>query len=398
MKTLYKAISFLFILLIIISCDDEESKNFGEIGIITISTQGNLQSAPTTVIFTATAENAEFFIWNFDYEKTVNGGETTLPMGAEGEEVEVTIEEKGVYTVKVTAYNGDYETKTSEIEVIVYNAEEDIDINTTSMIHFNLDRNLCTPETDLSFDVNFELLDPNSLTDIAYVVRKYSSVSHGEIEMIDTLDSNTKRYQYTTQAALLESFDLNSTLVEHGDAVNYKFYIKADNGETYLLDEVDNTVIISLMEPVILPTGNWTATNNITGFSKTVELQRPSPFQTEDDGRYWLSDFGLDWSNWYDWWYTVEFKIRCPEGADPRYIIDLFGSGSDTGTNQTDTDRFGTEVTKLIRVMPYIYSGTKVGYYDPSTETITFKDVPLTDAWWSADNHTVDLTFTYQGK
>lgn len=394
MKTLFKSIILLLVLFLGVACEDEETNEFGAIGDIEIIVDGNLKSAPTTISFSAAAENAAFFIWDFDYSKKVYN-EDKLAMGAEGNEVELTIEEKGVYIAKVIAYNGNNDTKTETIEIKVFSAEEDIDIQTSSDINLDLERNLCTPDPNIQFDIRFEILDPNSIVDFAYVVRSYFSESIGEVEITDTLETNIQEYQFTGQTELLASFDVDKTLIDNGDVLAYKVYVIADNGETYLLDELIETASVELSEPVLIPTGKWLASNNTTGFTKMVELKRPSPFYAEDDGRYWISDFGLDWSNWYDYWYTVEFKLKCPEGDNTDYIIDLFGNGLDSSNEQTGINRFGEEETKAIRVMPYIYSSSVVGYYNPETYTITFKDVPLTDAWWAADNHTVDLTFKY---
>lgn len=148
-----------------------------------------------------------------------------------------------------------------------------------------------------------------------------------------------------------------------------------------------------------LPLGNWIAVNNGTQFTKAVTVSNPSPFATVDDGRFWLSDFGLDWSTWRDYWYTIEFKLDCPVGNDPRYVIKLMTDGVyNSGVDWTSIDHNGTEVTKVVRVMPYDYGDSKiVGHYDPETKKITFEDVPIIDTWWNADNHTVNLTFTYNG-
>jgi hypothetical protein len=148
-----------------------------------------------------------------------------------------------------------------------------------------------------------------------------------------------------------------------------------------------------------LPSGEWIAVNNNTMFTKAITISGPSPFVDEDDGRFWMSDFGLDWSTWRDVWYTIEFKLDCPGPGDPRYIVKLMPGGIyDTGMDLTAPDHTGTEVTKRVRVMPYAYGNAKItGLYDPDTRKITFENVPLVDTWWGVDNKTVNLTFTYNG-
>lgn len=150
----------------------------------------------------------------------------------------------------------------------------------------------------------------------------------------------------------------------------------------------------------ILPNGIWLAKNNNSQYTSSITIQTPSPYQDNDDGRFWLSEFGLDWSNWSDVWYSIEFKVKCPVGNDPRYVIELMPDGIyDTGETLTATDRTGAEVTKTVRIMPYAYADSKiVGHYDDNKQEITFEDVPLVDTWWNSDNHTVNLTFKYVEK
>ncbi len=385
------------------SCDkNEEEIVYGDLGEITVTVEGDQSVVPAILTFTAEAENAVFYIWDFDYKKDLNEADdddTMLPMGNIGDEVELTFQHGGTYTVKVTAYNGNYKTKTKEITINLYSFEDDLTVNTTEEIELDIDRDVCDPDNSLSFNLEFDVTDAHSILDKLYVVRSYSSAILGDYTVADTLVSTSINYTYATQAELLESFGITAgTEVNDEDALTYILYGVGNNGYTEMLDEVTVTASVNLIEAVTIPLGDWEARNDDTDFTKTVQIHRPSPFRTTDDGRYWITDFGLDWSNWHDYWYTIEFKLLCPVEGDPRYIIDLFGAGLDTGQEQTDIDHTGTEVTKDIRIMPYIYSGSAVGYYDPDAQVISFVNVPLTDAWWGADNHTVNLTFTYLGK
>ena len=385
------------------SCDkNEEEIVYGDLGEITVTVEGDQSVVPAILTFTAEAENAVFYIWDFGYKKDLNEADdddTKLSMGNIGEEVELTMQDGGAYTVKVTAYNGNYKTKTKEITINLYSFEDDLTVNTTEEIELDIERDVCDPDNSLSFNLEFDVTDAHSILDKLYVVRSYSSAILGDYEVADTLVSTSINYTYTSQADLLESFGITAgTEINDEDALTYSLYGIGNNGYTELLDEVSATASVNLIEAVTIPLGAWEARNDDTDFTKTVQIHRPSPFRTTDDGRYWITDFGLDWSNWHDYWYTIEFKLICPQGGDPRYIIDLFGAGLDTGQEQTDIDHTGTEVTKAIRIMPYIYSDTPVGYYDPDAQVISFVNVPLTDDWWGADNHTVNLTFTYLGK
>ena len=148
-----------------------------------------------------------------------------------------------------------------------------------------------------------------------------------------------------------------------------------------------------------LPPGIYTAKNNLSAFSCEAVIRKPSPFVEEDDGRFWLSNFGLDWSTWNDVWYSIEFKLNCPKGSDPRYVIELLPGGNwNTGVAWTAVDRTGSEVTKDIRIMPYMYAEDteSIGYYDPDKQEIEFKNVSVIDTWWNIDNHTIDISFKFK--
>ncbi len=399
MKSIIKIVLSIAIFSILItSCDEDEVKKFDPVGEIAIQMEGDLKVVPATVSFTVEAPNAAYYIWDFSYKKDLDAGDsdnTKLPMGAEGNEVELTFEHGGTYNVKVAAYNGNHEPKTKEINVVVYSVEDDLSISATKTMELDLQRDVCNPDNGLTFDVGYAINDDHSIILTAYVVREYNSSIYGNFSVTDTIQNNSIQYNYATQAELLNSFEIQGTDMNDADEVKYTLYVVANNEQTYKLDEAVGTVSVELQEPISLPLGNWEAKNESSGYTKTVELHRPSPFQSVDDGRYWISDFGLDWSNWRDYWYTIEFKLKCPEGDDPRYIIDLWGSGYDTGQDWTDVDHTGSTVTKQVRVMPYVYTSAAVGYYDPATQVITFENVPLTDNWWNADRHTVNLTFTF---
>ena len=404
MNSIIKTICAIVILSLgLVSCDKEDNEIvYGDLGEVTVEVEGDLSVVPATLLFTASAENAEFFVWDFGYDKDLNESDddyTTLPMGNIGEEVELTFQHGGAYTVKVTAYNGNYKKKTREISINLYSFENDLEVNTTGNMILDIEMDACSPDNSLSFDLDFYIADDFSILDKVYVVRDFSSPILGDFSVTDTVETSGVNYNYTTQAALLESFGITeSILLNDNDEVNYRLYAIGNNGETVLLDEVNAAFSVNIIESVTLPTGTWQAVNDDTGFTKEVTLHRPSPFRSFDDGRYWISDFGMDWSSWHDYWYTTEFKLKCPEQGDPRYIIDLIGDGLDTGEDMTDTDHTGTEVTKAVRIMPYVYSDAAVAYYDPQTQVITFENVPLTDYWWGADSHTVNLTFTFTGK
>lgn len=217
-----------------------------------------------------------------------------------------------------------------------------------------------------------------------------------------------------TPANVEVSFETISSLFENvpfpQDSLKPGYYFQIntimflENGDSVTATSGNYNVTLNLSGFCPLPvvrTGIWTARNNGTSFTKDVIIRNPSPFVTDDEGRYWLSDFGLDWSTWNDVWYSLEFKLECPRGDNPnQYFINLMPEGNyDTGTALTSTDRSGSSASKTVRVMPYQYkSDTEAyGYYDAETEQIVFKNVSVVDSWWNTDNHTVDLIYKYKG-
>lgn len=400
MKYIRKTAILLALVMMVASCKKEEVTEYGDVGEITITTVGAMEVIPATVTFTAEAENAGYFIWDFGYSKDTDpgdGDDNPLPMGGIGDEIEFTFEHRGTYTIRVTAANAGGSSSEKEMSVSFFTLEDDLEVDIVDNKNLDITIDACDPDLSLDFEVGFNVTDQNSIIDLLTVVRDYNSPLYGDYTVTDTIDGVVASYTYSTQADLLASFGIeDEVLLGDGDALAYRIYATG-NGVKQLLGEVTGTAALTVLEAETLPLGRWLATNDDTGFSKEIVIERPSPYRSVDDGRYWLSDFGLDWSSWYDNWYTTEIRLVCPAAGETAYAIEMVGLGLDTGETRTDTDRFGATVTKSVRIMPYIYSGTATGYYDPATETITFEAVPLTDAWWGADNHTVSLTFTYLG-
>ncbi len=148
----------------------------------------------------------------------------------------------------------------------------------------------------------------------------------------------------------------------------------------------------------ILPNGDWLAKNIDSQFTKTVEIATPSPFVDEDDGRIWISDFGLDWA-WDDRWYALEFKLKCPRGDDPRYVVEILSSDLyESDYSVTGTGPAGDEETKDVRLVPFYYNDDNItAYYDADKQEISFENVPIAESWWS-NSWTVNLSFTYISK
>lgn len=146
---------------------------------------------------------------------------------------------------------------------------------------------------------------------------------------------------------------------------------------------------IAFCEIPNLELGTWIVTNTSTLFSKEVEL-----FWDEVWGQYVFTDFGIDWSNWNDFWYGTMFTLTCPLVDGDPVEVNLSGIGIDTTDEFVMLDDAGVSDTRNLRRMPYIYKeDSPKGYYDSDTGEIVFKDVSVTDAWWGLDQHTFSMTF-----
>ncbi len=277
--------------------------------------------------------------------------------------------------------------------------EATIDLNLDTLVYDSVNVSVQYVIPELTRDFNALELHKRIVNSDGDIIEDYiyATFSKESLPLDTTFIANSV-------AELYEGLDFSPDSLDPELAIEFEAILKLSDGTEmhylygeYILIPVLNG-FCSLPE---IPTGNWLAKNNNTLYTRTVWVEKPSPvFTGEDDGRALITDFGLDWSNWEDVWYCIEFKIICPVGNDPRYVIELLPDGNyDPGPTWTGTGRSGAEETKLIRVMPYAYEdNTIVGYYDAENQEIIFEDVPLIDTWWGADNHTVNLTFTYIGK
>ncbi len=276
----------------------------------------------------------------------------------------------------------DLSTNTLEYDSVYFYIEFDIPQLSTQFSQLELHKILHDKEGNVVEDYIYNTLSPEDLP-------------------VKTL------YESTLLEDLYEGFNFHKDSLKPDYTFEFKAIMKLADGS--ILEYRDgshvNTPFLNGFCPLpVIPSGEWTAKNMNTQFSKTVTITTPSPHyldgngQVIDDGRFWLSDFGLDWSTWRDVWYSIEFKLNCPKGDDPRYVIQLLPGGVwNTGVPMTDFDHNGELATKDIRVMPYLYEDNSiVGYYDPEFQRISFENVPVIDSWWGIDNHTVNLTFTYK--
>ncbi len=239
-----------------------------------------------------------------------------------------------------------------------------------------------------------------------------SSGSAFESDLIDTLE-----FSIASVDDLMNGFDFEPGNINSGYYFTFESFAILSTNDTLKTATVFQLVpaYINFCELPEIPVGNYEAQNRITGFKKNVELRKGVYIYgwiwNEVQGAwelgwtfhpeyYLLTDFALDWGFWNDWWYGTVFTIDCPKPGDTRNVIKLPGDGYDTTEELLMTDReTGANAAKILRVMPYIYQDITpdVGYYDPSNNTLVFKNVAIDDNWWHLDKHVIDdVVFTYK--
>lgn len=363
------------------ACDEDNTTP--AVGEITVTLEGNNAMAPATVTFSAVADEAPVILWDFGYAQEVNDGDGPVPIGAVGQEVTMTFEEPGTYTVTVTAMASDKaKAKTTTVTVSVFSSDDLTyelveDKNTLSQAH-----DLCTDEVTSTVNVALSANIENSFLLTEYYVTR----TWHEQQVTDTVREDPFQWQATTYDDLMAGFTDVPTVLSNGEevAITLSAMLHTDAATIVEIGSaiVDNSLTEIYNGPV-LPEGKWLAKNITSGFTSDVYLVQTGT------NTFWVSDFGLDWSNWDDYWYTTEFSVTC----DGDVVLD--GEGRDNPTDfEIPAEVDASARTYGIRVMPYrALSGTAV--YDAVNKIISFTDVAVTDEWWGADNHTINLTFTF---
>lgn len=229
--------------------------------------------------------------------------------------------------------------------------------------------------------------------------------------------ADTLEFTISSGAELMHGLDFEPDSINTGYYFSFESFAVLSNNDTLRTANSYQVVPVYLnfCELPEIPTGVYEAHNRITGFKKSVELRKgvwiygwiwnatSAAWElgwTFHEDYYMLTDFGLDWCNWNDWWYGVVFTINCPKPGDSRFVINLPGDGFDTTEDITMIDRAtGSDNTKKLRLMPYIYQTTTpdIGYYDASGNSLVFKNVSVDDNWWHSDKHTIqDVVFTFK--
>lgn len=205
------------------------------------------------------------------------------------------------------------------------------------------------------------------------------------IAISDLAVNDSIAFSITSMEELFEGFTTAPSSLMAGSKILFEQYGVLPSGD---IIQVNNDITfdpdyLGYCDLPALELGTWVATNTTSSFSKDVEL-----LYDEVNEVYYFTDFGLDWSNWEDFWYGTMFTLICPTSDSDPVQVKLAGWGADTGVSYEMKADDGTTESRTLRLMPYTYqANSPTGYYDASTGEIIFNNSNFTDAWWGADVH-----------
>ncbi len=215
--------------------------------------------------------------------------------------------------------------------------------------------------------------------------------------------SDTLKIDILTMDSLFKGLDFIPDSIRSGYSFLFRTFVVLNSGDTLLSSRGDYQVIpqyLDFCELPEIPEGIWEVHNMATGYKKEVEIKymelAPGYFMNV------ITDFGIDWSNWNDFWYGTDFTIGCPPAGDNRYAVKLAAWGIDLPSIRLEMKNDKGELeTRPLRLMPWAYADDSpdIGYYDADTRQLIFKNVKVRDTWWNIDNATIqEVTFTYKGQ
>ncbi len=286
---------------------------------------------------------------------------------------------------------------------IGFHAEVKENQNTIVLTKDHADNSVIFQEVNIDLAFKIE----SSITDIKSVgIRK--SIYDASNNLVTTADlfsqdniQDTIFTKINTQEALMAGLDFSKDDLQVGYSFMFSTYIEKNNGETIITTEGNYQTKPEYLDFCTLPhipAGIWEAHNKKTSFKKLVEVKY---MELEEGVWFWVfTDFGIDWSNWNDYWYGTAFYLECPLSGDDRFVVRLSGWGTDMPLwFEMDNDS-GIPETRPLRLMPYVYlDDGNPGFYDAQKKQFIFKNIEVNDAWWGADRHIIeDVTFTYVGE
>jgi hypothetical protein len=230
----------------------------------------------------------------------------------------------------------------------------------------------------------------------------YEEVASAEQAVFTDL-SDTLSVDILNMESLFEGINFSPDSIRSGYSFLFKTFLVLDSGDTITSSRGDYQVVPQYLNFCTLPEiplGFYEAHNKATGYKKTVEIR-----YMELAPAYWIyviTDFGIDWSRWNDFWYGTNFTIGCPLAGDDRFVVKLAAWGIDMPSIRLEMKNdLGELETRPLRIMPWTYADDSpdTGYYDATGQQLIFKNVKVRDTWWGVDNYSIqEVTFTYKGQ
>lgn len=311
-----------------------------------------------------------------------------------------------LFILSYMAFGACTENEWKEIENILPGYSASIDtLNSTIVITKNHEDNSVVFEEiniDLQFEVNSLLTDVKTVG----INKSIYDESSNRIATASLVTQNNVEdpmlVQLTSVEELFADLNYEKDSIRSGYYFVFSPYIEKSNGDTIVTSEGNFTLKPEYYDFCTLPAfpqGLWEAHNKQTGFKKYVEVKY---IEVMTDVWFWvITDFGIDWSNWNDYWYGTAFYLECPFAGDNRFVVRLSAWGIDLPhiTYEMKNDD-GVLETRPLRLMPWRYEDeANTGFYDAENKQFVFQNVGVIDTWWNADNHLIeDVTITYVGE
>lgn len=236
---------------------------------------------------------------------------------------------------------------------------------------------------------------PDALLDRVVLIKSLLNSNNDEIDRTienrDMVFNDSISFSITNADELFSGFSTSLNDLKVGSRFGFQAIGITPSADTLFINNATffDAEYIAFCEKPQLALGTWTATNTTTNFSKDVELIWDDVYDV-----YLFTDFGIDWSNWDDFWYGTMFNLACPLIDGNPVQVELAGFGWDTNDEYEMLDDNGVLETRRLRRMPYIYKeGSPKGYYNSTTGELVFSNVSVTDAWWDADQHDFSMVF-----
>ena len=214
--------------------------------------------------------------------------------------------------------------------------------------------------------------------------------------------SDTLKIDILSRDSLFRGFSFAPDSIRSGWSFLFKTFMVLDSGDTIVSSRGDylaTPVYMNFCTLPEIPNGTWEVFNKATGFKKDVEIKYMEVYP--DVWFYVITDFGIDWSTWNDFWYGTDFTLGCPMPGDTRFVVKLAAWGIDLPTIRLEmkNDK-GVPETRPLRIMPWTYADDSpdIGYYDADNKQFIFKNVKVRDTWWNIDNKSItEVIYTYKG-